>query len=153
VRAYARPCPPLTAPLATWEPGDPPLDCGHIAYVIRERWKTPCYPVTCYVATPRAGRLFGSSRVGLKNTLQISHDLAVSEVYLWHLANSPELADAWTGEDLIKVPRGEKVPDAFFIADGKPFRVLEVGGSNYGKDRVEALHRLLAGRRLPHEFW
>lgn len=153
LRAFARPCPPLQGPLATWRPGEPPLNCGPVAYRIQERWQEPCRSLPCYVATPRAARLFGRPAAGLKNPLQCSHDIVVGDVLLWHLRHAPELAEAWTGEDAMDVPRGQKRPDAFFVVDGLVVKVLEVGGCCYSKERVAALHRFLAERGVPHEIW
>ncbi|MBY0460895.1 MAG: hypothetical protein K2V38_26545, partial [Gemmataceae bacterium] len=96
--------------------------------------------------------LSGDGRV--RQPLQVSHDLAVSQV-LVELARTPDRqADAagWVGEEhLGKIARG-KVPDALVVRPGGlPLAIDFIG--TYPADRVERVVRFYARIGLPFELW
>jgi hypothetical protein len=142
----------MTQPVLVWRPGEPDPPYEAIAYRLRQRWKSsvarPCMAV---VATAKLAAQLGTRwRPGLKNRLQATHDIGVSQMWLElhrphspNSANSPSagLAAAWRSEDqLAHTRRGERCPDEFLVdAQEQVVAVLEFGGS-YRSDRVRDFH-------------
>ena len=156
----ARQLPKLEQPVVTWSGEEVALDPGAVAYAIANRWEQIApRKTTLYVATRRASQLLGGKGAGKpKSVLQCSHDLAVSWVYLFYARASPATADRWRSEDLLCHTRGhcEKVPDAFMVDDDENIEcVIELGGCNYDRDRVEAFITDCLERNppLPFEIW
>ena len=154
--ALAAPLPPMTEPVLSWSPGDDEPDCGAVAWQLQSRWIEGPRVVTVYLATTKATRIFGGKARGyLKQEYQATHDLGVSRMYLDLRKRSPELAQAWVGEDLLAPHRRrQKLPDAVIAPspDARPTVVLEFGGA-YDKPRVESFHNDCRDRGLPYELW
>jgi hypothetical protein len=152
----ARPIPVLESPLVGWRPGDSAPHFGSIAYRCQERWRLrPTRLCTAWLATDVASQAFGGpARDALKNPTQATHDLGVAAVWLRLNHVAPEWASAWRGEDLLAhTRRGEKLPDAFVVAETERVAwVIEFGGS-YDAQRVEAFHQDCAARELPYQLW
>lgn len=153
---FARPLPPLLAPLADWRVGQPAPDAGAIAYRCQQRWQgRPPRPSTAWIATGQAAQLFGGVRRGeLKQPTQVTHDLGVAAVWLRLREIAPHWAATWRGEDLLaSTRRGQKLPDAFLVDEGgRVVCVIEFGGS-YDASRVQAFHDDCASRGLPYQLW
>lgn len=107
-----------------------------------------------FIATVRAGQLFGVHGGRAPREVEVTHDFHLSAVYLLIRAMEPVAADAWCFEEEIRAERGrlnEKLPDAI-IAIGAYRRVVEFGGA-YGKKKLEAFHNYCAGNDLDYEVW
>lgn len=148
---------PLASSLAKWRPTQQSPDLGKLAWTLSVRWQEPPIPTSVYFALPRLAQRYGGRRKGtIPRSFQISHDLAVTEMFLAIRRHRSELAHLWVDEDrLAPFRRGEKLPDAV-IADypGAPPRlVLEFGSGNYGADRLRAFHDDCEMRGLPYEIW
>ena len=155
VRAIVHPELTLTAPIISWQPGDPTPDFGAAAYRLQARWTKPLEPETLVCATRFACRLLGSRGKGrIHRPLQLTHDLHVTSIYLHFLQHDPSSARAWLSEASIAPERrGQKLPDAILRdpALGRDV-VIEFGGS-YRKERVELVHADCVRRSLAYQLW
>ena len=96
----------------------------------------------------------GGALGSVRNLCQTTHDLHVSQVFLFYRENRPDLASLWVGEDsVIPLNEHEKRPDAVLLNEAKEIlRVVEFGGA-YKADRVQAVHDFCWQRNLPYELW
>lgn len=155
ITVRAKPLPPMETPVITWRPGDPVPNVGQAANTLCHRWTGRCpRTVTAYVATEKAGQMFGVHTNGeLKKPAQAGHDIGVAQIWLQLAASLPAWANAWRGEDVMShTRRGEKLPDGFIVRDNKVVCVMEYGGS-YGKSRVREFHDDCSQRSLPYQIW
>lgn len=156
ITVHARTLPVIDRPVAVWHADQAAPSADKVAQALQSRWRRRAVRAqTAYIATARAGQLFGGRARGeLKNPLQATHDLGVAAVWLHLDVHEPELADAWIGEDLMAHTRsGEKCPDAFIVEDSGNVRcVIEFGGA-YDANRVRAFHQDCADRALPYQIW
>lgn len=156
ITVLARTIPTLESPLATWQPGNASPDFGQVAYRCQVRWRLrPARTCTAWLATEVASQAFGGvARGELKNPTQATHDLGVAAVWLRLDQVAPQWASAWRGEDLLAhTRRGEKLPDAFIVAEGNQVVwVIEFGGG-YDAERVAAFHQDCAHRQLSYQLW
>ncbi len=169
-RAFAKPVPVLSKPLLVWSPGsgfiesakgavessvrleDGFTECLRLA---RARWAgLSASSVCCYVATRRAGMLYGVHRTGsLRQPLQATHDLCVSEVFLVVEAHKREGED-WHGEDLSDYRLAGKVPDAVIRnPEGFTQKVIEVVGADYEEAKLIGIHNECNVRSVLYELW
>ena len=152
----ARPAPAFEAPLLTWRPGDGAPDFGKIAYRCQARWRfRPARQCVVWLATELASQAYGGTARGdLKHPTQATHDLGVAAVWLRLNQVAPQWAIAWRGEDLMAhTRRGQKLPDAFIVADNdQVLWVMEFGGG-YDAERVQAFHQDCVSRNLPYQLW
>jgi hypothetical protein len=90
----------------------------------------------------------------VKRETQATHDLGVAQVWLQLDLRSPQLADAWRGEDVMALTRQrQKLPDAFIVdTAGATLCVIEFGGS-YDEPRIREFHEDCADRALPYQLW
>lgn len=151
----ARPTLILDGPLVQWLPGDELPDFGAVAYRLRRRWREAVEPTEIVVATREAKRRLGGFCGGRwPRQSEISHDVSLSEVYLWYRTFKPEEAECWVPEAQIYAERwgmGERLPDALIRGrDGGIERVVEFGGS-YRKQKLQAFHREMC--EIPYEIW
>ena len=154
-RVISHPLLGLTRPVVTWRPGEPKPDAGEISATLQARWATEPREMTVYLAGRRAITLFGAPALGeIKNRYQVTHDLHVSEVFLFFQRTQALLAAAWVGEEILAPSRkDQKLPDAILHDDaGRPRLVIEFGGK-YPARRVSAFHDDCAARGLPYELW
>lgn len=151
----ADPLLPLTQPLCTWHPGQPPPDSEAVGYALKSSWTAaPCQTLV-YVATPKAIRQYGGRGLGgFRHRLQATHDLHVAAIYLHYLKSAPDKASAWVGEDILgKAGHRIKDPDAMLVGpDGKPYEVIEFGG-RYDARRVREFHEHCERFGLRYELW
>jgi hypothetical protein len=155
VTVRARTLPPLERPVITWRPGDADPNFSQAAYALRHRWTGRCVrSVTAYIATEKAGQLFGTHESGeLKKPAQAGHDLGVAQIWLQLAASAPPWANAWRGEDVMAHTRlGEKLPDGFIVKNDEVVCVMEFGGS-YDEQRVRAFHDDCRHREMPYQIW
>jgi len=153
-RVPVHPLLPLSEPLIVWSPGDQEPDAGRLSYRLQARWVHPPMPTTLYLASRRAGHLFGGRGGSFEYPLQATHDLHVAALYVRLAATSPEDLPRWRGEETLRIGRKRgKVPDAVLVdSRGKPERAIEFGG-RYGPHRVRTFHRVCANQRLVYELW
>ncbi len=151
----ARPLLDLAEPIFQWQPGMAGADFIAISRALRRRWKMPARKVEVFLASQKAAAVLGGTALGLvKHLCQATHDLHVSEVFLFYLQNRPELATLWVGEDTVVADSaGAKRPDALLRGEhGKVLRVVEFGGA-YKPNRVQALHEHCLEQNHPYEIW
>lgn len=152
----ARPVPVLNAPLIRWQPGDANPSFAKVAYQCQKRWRMR-HLQNCivYSATTRTSQLFGGRARGeVRKEMQVTHDLGVTQIWLYLDTHEPDWADAWKGEDVMAhTRRGEKLPDGF-IVDGNQsvLCVMEFGGS-YDEQRIREFHDDCFERSLPYQLW
>lgn len=146
----------LEKPLICWRPGEPPPSFENLSKQAIGRLKAlPLQKTRIYYASPRAVQALGGSSPGrLLGCDYVAHDLHVGELYLRLLAQEPEKAASWAGEDVFAAERkGQKLPDAMLRDEhDKPKLVMEFIGA-YSSARLAALHEDCACRGLPYEFW
>src|SRR5690242_1036144 len=51
----------LHGPLLTWKPGEPAPPFSRLSYLCKRRWNRPPVQIPVWLATPKAGTLFGGS--------------------------------------------------------------------------------------------
>jgi hypothetical protein len=102
INVYVRELPRLERPLVSWSPGDAEPDFASPAYRARSRWRGQPRMIGAYVATKKAGTLFGGRGGPLANVLQAEHDLALTATYLFYRVKHPELAQKWLAEDILQ---------------------------------------------------
>lgn len=157
----ARVTPTFTAPLLTWEPGQAAPNFGKYSFTLMSRWKRQACNATRVIFLGKvASKLIGGGhRRGLKSSLQVGHDLALTEVFIHYRSVAPQMAQYWVVEDRlldfgVALPRrGHAVPDAMLIDEqSQPIRAIELGGL-YSPERLQKLHESFSSRRLSYELW
>lgn len=145
---------PLNAPVAEWKPGDDSPEFAAVSTMLKNRWTLPAEPTSVFLASKRSANLFGTYAGPLKDPVQATHDVHLSDIYLWYQQHKPWFCDSWIGEDALKkAGTGVKDPDAFLVRpDGEVSRVIDFGGK-YSADRVKEFHGHCAARSLPYELW
>lgn len=105
--------PPLESPLAVWQPGDWVPGFGSIAWQLASRWQKTPELLNVYFATQRAANIWGGKRKGsIPQRFQVSHDLAVAEMFFAILRRDPALLQLWIDEErLAPFRRGVKLPN------------------------------------------
>lgn len=161
-RTFALPIPEMKEPLLSSEifgvgrhEGETPSTevLNQVLRRARARWAgLTASPVTCWVATRAAGKIYGVKRTGtLPNHLQISHDLCVSNLFVQMITKGLIQAEQWQGEDFGGCRCGDKFADAVLLAGGgKPSTVLEVVGAEYSLDKLVSITRHSRGS---YELW
>lgn len=120
---------------------------------LRQRWSRPCRPTPVFVASRSVANLFGSTSRGLPDLLHRNHDALLGEVYLRYAIQAPKLARLWVGEHVLaKAGFQVKDPDALLARDGRPFRIVESGGS-YAASHLASLAEYADRRSLELEVW
>lgn len=156
VTLRARSLPALSQPLISWQPGQGPPEFGKVAHLCSSRWrKRHVQTCTAYIATESASQRYGGRMPGeVKREMQATHDLGVAQIWLQLDLQSPQLADAWCGENLMAHTRkGQKLPDGFLVdAQGQTLCVIEFGGA-YDEPRIREFHEDCAERALPYQLW
>ncbi len=144
----ARRLPPITQPLLQWKPTQPTPNFGALSYQAKERFRELA-PVlfAAYTPTTRALSQFTVRHHAKLRRSQATHELGVTESYLYALTRWPRLTQrCWRGENLYARDRGhgEKVEDAHFVnpQTGKVMLAIEYAGT-YHKHRFETLHEAL----------
>lgn len=150
----ARPLPELLSPVFVWQPGDEEPDVSQIAFQLQSRWRYRALRSTVvFLPTEITVNHFGGRNKAVMSA-QVSHDLGVSEVWLWFCCNHPKYAKAWRGENLITDSEpGQSMPDAVLLdANDEPAVLIEFGG-DYEAERIAAFHDDAVLRGLPYQIW
>lgn len=145
---------PLIGPVVDWKPGNASPEFAAVSTTLKNRWTLAAEPTTVFLASKRAANLFGTYAGPLKDAVQATHDVHLSDIYLWYQRHKPWFCESWVGEDAFKkAGTGIKDPDAFLVRpDGQISRVIDFGGK-YSSQRVKEFHNHCAGRDLPYELW
>ncbi|HBE71968.1 MAG TPA: hypothetical protein DDW52_27835 [Planctomycetaceae bacterium] len=150
----ARPLPDLLSPVFVWQPGDENPDASQIAFQLQSRWRYRALRSTViFLPSDIIVNHFGGRKKAVMSA-QVSHDLGVSEVWLWFCCNQPCYASAWRGENMItdREP-GQVMPDAILVdANDQPAMLIEFGG-DYDAGRIAAFHDDAVLRGLPYQIW
>ena len=143
----------LDRPLVVWKRGEPTPIFRQIVRVLRTRWGGPLLPVTVVTATKKAAGRFGGLIRPVRNS-ELSHDLALSSVFLQKVTESPELEVRWISEVHLveRWSPGEPVPDALLKLPPHG-QVVEVGGSSYRAAKLVQLHEYCESAGLYYEVW
>ena len=148
--------PELRRPLATWAPGQPPPRFSALAWsLLKRRRFTPSRRVQVFWATARAVRIVGGVGGGIRQPMQVEHDLGTTAIFLRRRVLAPEDAKRWISEDVFRWKTGGKgkVPDALLCsAAGTSDLAIEFGGA-YSASRTRGFHRSCSGLQLPWELW
>lgn len=152
----ARPMPELDGPLYAWHPGKSEPDFGHYAWLANKRWDRPPVMTKLYFAGRRAAHQYlGTRPRRVRQIYQLTHDLGVSEVYLYFKAHRKEEVSAWYGESVnpFRKPR-IKNADVYIFPTLKwpPKLVVDFAGA-YPKSRIQALHQYCVENNLAYELW
>jgi len=145
----------LEKPVWAWSVTDPDPDYAKVSAELKRRWTRNPVPMKVYIPTRKAINQFGGPGESKLPILgQQTHDLHLSQVYLWYLRFRPQMANRWMGEEVFRQDRaGEKLPDAMIQNEnGGSELVVEFGGT-YDPMRVEAFHTDCKKRNLPYELW
>lgn len=144
-------------PIVSWLLGDADPNAEKLAWRLKSRWAN-CLPTTerIYWATSRAKRAFGGVTSGLRQPLQIEHDLVTTHVAL---TMKPALSSNahWMGEDAYRCEscgkRIRAIPDAFIVDEQRcPTKAIEIGG-RYATKRLKKLHQSFKTFQLAYELW
>ncbi len=150
----ARPVLDSIAPVVEWHPGAELPHFGKVAYRLKTRWRKPAEPTVIVQATTAAAKEFGGYLGGRwPRTSEITHDVNLAAVFLWHREHKPEEAIAWIPEAQLYAEGrglGHRLPDAVIRPGGVDQRVVDFGGS-YGKQKLQAFHAEMSA--LPYEIW
>lgn len=143
----------LEVPILAWRPGDPDPEPGPLSRQLQNRWTEHACTTSIFFASWTAARLFGGYGAGIKNSLQVTHDLHLSQLFLKLRVQDPGAAARWETEDLREFTPREKVPDVYLRdTEGEVERVIEFGGK-YDADRVWKFHAYCENRGYPYELW
>ena len=153
VRLLAQPI-EISAPLATWKPGQNKPDPAQISRAANLRYRdVAMQEIDAVSATNRTLQHFGlASRLPLKR-FQQTHDLGLSETFVLFSRRWPHLTRRyWVGEDAYRELRGkgEKVEDSQLRnpRTGKVLLVVEFTGK-YKASRVAQFIDDVVARELP----
>jgi hypothetical protein len=124
-----------------------------VAYRLECRWaNSEPQPVTIYWATSRTAALFGGSLVGVKQPLQLEHDLLIGDVFTRY--HREGIATQWHTEDRLRgSPQAfaGKLPDAA-VCHGLGWTIVEIGGQ-YGSKRLMEFVTAMNQMQLAFEVW
>ena len=151
--ALARPELELEEPLFRWEPGEAEPDFAALSRRCSGRWSQPVERTSLYVASSRAGVLYGGSGGRSPRLSEVSHDLSLAGLYLRHFRPNGHRVE-WTSEaSLIRMGYGDqsRVPDALVTENGSS-RAIELGGT-YSSAKLEDFHAFCTEEALAYELW
>lgn len=142
---------PLSEPLATWQPGQPPPDFATLARSLQSRWTKPDEATLAVIATERAARRFGGMGGRRPRPSEATHDLHLAAVYLRMRMELPTRSRSWIPEAMLPTGRRIKVPDAI-VQDGRHQTAIEFGGQ-YARAKLVEFHRDNSKRKRGYEIW
>ena len=148
---------PLVEPIVKWHAGEAAPDVERVAYALQRRWVSSLKRETVFAATPKAVRVYGGlinrkRSSGLRNQLQVTHDLHVSAIFLKVREERIDWRDCWTSEDQLPAVKRAKLPDAIVSSPEGNSVFVEFGGA-YRSERVRRVHEHCAGCGLSYELW
>ena len=150
---------PTDKPLYAAAPGAPEADWGSLAYRSKNRYQgVPSRHLSIYSASSKCYRTFGVRRRASLKPHHLSHDLALTSVFLRLLAAKPDVSSQWRPEDLYAASceHGRKVPDVLLVDPETklPIKGIDFLGPSYGADRLRDLsHEMLNIRKIPVELY
>lgn len=148
--------PIIGVPLTAWHPGRKTPALAKVAWQLEKRRQcTESSRQIIFHATEKATRLVGGCGGGIRQPMQIEHDLGTTATYLRRRALCPDDSSRWLGEDVLRLwhaGRG-RLPDAMlFSVAGERRCAIEYGGE-YSLARLQGFHHSCARRRLAYEIW
>ncbi len=144
---------PLSGPLFCWEPAASPPDTQQLAAYVKTRWTQVPRPTPVYFATRFSADWMGGSAARLRRT-DATHDLHVTEAYLYFRRRDTQAASAWVGEDVKgKAGDGMKDPDAFLQYEGGRNTAIEFLGQSYTDKTISAFHEYCVKFELAYQLW
>lgn len=152
--ALVRPTPELLCPVFQWKPGQTGPGVGQVAFRLQSRWRYQSLRSTVVILpTQKTIDHFGGRQKSMLSS-QVSHDLGVSEVWLWYLHNHGDVVRCWRGEDMLdEYQSGDSLPDAVLVdANEQPHTWIEFGG-DYNADRIARFHEDAAQLQMPYQIW
>lgn len=150
----ARPEITLVEAAVTWRPGDAPPDFARLSHQLTSRWNEPAAPTELVIATPRGGGWLGGGGGRRPRRSEVSHDIALTGLYLRWAVQCRQTGDEWVSEArLRKMGFGEhaRLPDAM-VRNGDRWTAIELGGA-YSADKLADFHRFCAARTIAYELW
>ena len=151
----AQPLPELIQPIVRWQPGHPIPDVNQVAFQLQSRWRyRSLRPTVVYFPTEKTIMQFGGRVRSQNKTIQITHELGVTETWIRYFQQNSQMTSVWVGEEILAPTRvNQKLPDAALVDQhGEPTLLIEFGGS-YAAARVAAFHDDAAYRQLPYHLW
>ena len=148
----AQPIPPIRSPLCRWKPGQEIPLPGQVAYAAKKRFRnrTP-RSMTALKASTRTLHLFGCATRARLKTYQHTHDLGLSETYVFFYNRWPRLTHHWIGEDAYAavLGHGQEVEDAQLLHPRSRVTMLAIEYTgHYRRDRVASLIEALVNRNV-----
>lgn len=155
-RISAPPILPLERPLMVFHPRDNDPSFGHLSYAARRRWRAPPIETCAYSASPRAAELFGGGAFPKGASLQLRHELHMTEIFLRFKQMRPNISQLWYRGDIakqLKMVPSPRVPDAFiFCACGGVEWAIEFIGA-YPSSRIRGFHKFCKEREYAYQMW
>lgn len=148
--AWCSEIPPIRAPLARWQPGEPEPDFGAVAYAAQQRFTDrPVRRISIYTASNKLLAMYGLPPRPHLKLHQATHDLGVLEAYFYCRSRWPHYE--FRGEDCFSHERGhgEGVEDAQLLDGEEVVAVVEYAGT-YRRHRVRHFHEHVAERQVPY---
>jgi hypothetical protein len=146
---------PLQGPMAKGKPGEMPPHAGRLSYQAKKRFRAMSVEtVVAYFGTEKLLHLFGTEARRPFKPEQVSHDIGVSEMWLYMLLRWNRMTtDCFQGEDCYAAEneKFEKLPDARLIhwRTGEVLLYLEFTGS-YRADRIIEFQQDMNDRGIPY---
>ena len=132
---------------------DPTSKVASVAWALETRWaNTEPESIRVYWATTRTAQIYGGRFAGIKQPLQIEHDLLLLDVFGKYHRDG--VAVLWQTEDQLRKVAFEfagKVPDAA-VSTGLGWTVIEIGGQ-YSCDRLNEFVTAMTLMGLAFEVW
>lgn len=147
-----RPTPDLSRPIVVWGAGDPAPSFGSLATILANRWNNPLVATLITHASRAAVVRLGGGSMHPPRRSEVSHDLAVAEVYFHYLRAAPK--SLWLSESrLLELGFGDRarLPDAMVETNGVR-TAIEVGGV-YTARKLAAFHEFCRSSGLRYELW
>jgi hypothetical protein len=151
---FARPQPPLLAPVTCWKPGCTAADFEKLSYKLVKRWDRPASLTRICIATKAAGTLFEGHGGRPPRASETTHDLCLAAVFLHYVRDDPSAAAKWLSEEVLR-ERGfgdhTRLPDAM-IEDHRGTTTIEFGGA-YAAQKLREFHDFCELEDMAYEIW
>jgi len=149
---HAQPIIEIKGPVYTWTPpSGPPPDAISLSTKFKNRLSAPPQVIPVFILTQKCANLIGGIGGKLLNHLHATHDLHVSEVYVFLLKNDLESANAWVGEDFFN-KRGKGLVDPDAIIKNSPETFVEFCGK-YDAQRIIHFHKDCQNNNKGYQLW
>jgi len=152
----AQPIIEINGPVFTWLPqGNTSPDAIYLSKKFKNRLSSPPQITPVYILSRKCANLIGGIGGKLINPLHATHDLHVSEVYIFLLKNDPDSAYAWIGEDFFK-KRGKDLVDPDAIIQSTTNQAQEIFVEFCGKydaKRILHFHNDCQNNNMGYQLW